>query len=157
MIHFNQRPCGDSGFLGARAFQGRSRRRPTGVILAAVLVALLVVMMLGAALTNAFLARRKLVRESEWQQQGLWLAESAMQRAEHRLATEPDYAGDTWQLPPDQLNGTSAGVALIRVEAVSEPQPGHRIFIDASYPSNGLKKSFHHRERFIASLDESAN
>lgn len=157
MIRFNPRTCRDSGFLGTMAFQGRSRRRRTGAILATVLVALLVVMMLGAALTNAFLARRQLVRESEWQQQGFWLAESAMQRAAHRLATEPDYAGDTWNLPPDQINGTRAGVASIRIEAVSEPQPGHRIIVDASYPSDGLKKSLYHRERFVASLDESAN
>ncbi|MDA1051497.1 MAG: hypothetical protein O3C40_13595 [Planctomycetota bacterium] len=137
-----------------RAGRATFRRKSTGMILAMVLVALLVVMLLGAALVNAFVAQRQLVRHSQQEQQAFWLAESAMQHATHRLATEAGYKGETWQASPDDLDGTHAGVAVVRVEAVSEPQPGHRIFVEANYPSNALKKTVQHRELFVAQSSE---
>jgi Tfp pilus assembly protein PilX len=119
------------------------------MILAMVLVALLVVMLLGAALANAFLAQRQFVRHTEQQQRAFWLAESALQRAAHRLATEPDYAGETWQLSANDLGGAHAGVAVVLVEPVADTEPGHRIIVDASYPSGALKKIVQHRELFV--------
>ncbi|MBC8356239.1 MAG: hypothetical protein H8E66_30035 [Planctomycetes bacterium] len=133
----------------------RMQRRRPGMIIAIVLVALLVVMLLGAALANAFIAQRQLSRRSEQQQQAFWLAESAMQRATYRFANEGDYEGETWQLSPDDLvGGTHAGVAVIRIEQVSEPTPGKRIVVDASYPQNALKQTVQHRELFVAQSSE---
>ena len=146
MIRFTPRNLGAS--------KSRPRPQRTGMILAMVLVALLVVMLLGAALANAFLAQRQLVRLSQQQQQAFWLAESAMHRAAHRFANEPGYEGETWQVPADDLGGTYAGVAVVRVETVSEPQSGHRIIVDSSYPSGALKKTVQHRELFVAQSTE---
>lgn len=131
-----------------------SRRHPSGMILAIVLVALLVVMLLGAALTNAFLAQRQFARHVEQQQQAFWLAESALHRAAHRLANEPGYEGETWHVSADDLGGTHAGVAVVRVEAVAEAELGHRIIVDASYPSDALKKLVQHRELLVAPSNE---
>ncbi len=138
--------------FSARMMPARPRR--TGMILAIVLVALLVVMLFGAALANVFLAQRQLVRHNEQQQQAFWLAESALHRAAHRYANEPGYEGETWQVPADDLSGTHAGVAVIRVEAVNEAKPSHRIVVDASYPSGALKQAVQHRELFVAQSTE---
>jgi Tfp pilus assembly protein PilX len=124
------------------------------MILAVVLVALLVVMLIGAALANAFLAERQLARHHQQQQQAFWLADSALHRAAHRFANEPGYEGETWQVSADDLGGTHTGVAVVRVETVSEPEPGHRIIVDASYPSGALKKTVQHRELIVAQPTE---
>lgn len=131
-----------------------SRPRRPGMILAMVLVALLVVMLLGAALVNVFLAQRQLVRHHEHQQQAFWLADSALHRAAHRFANEPGYEGETWQVPADDLDGTHTGVAAVRVEAVAEAESGHRIIVDASYPSGALKTIVQHRELFVPQSTE---
>lgn len=130
------------------------RRRRPGMILAIVLVALLVVMLLGASLANAFLAQRQFARHVERQQQAFWLAESALHRAAHRLANEPGYEGETWQVSADDLGGIYAGVAVVRVETVAEAEPRYRIIVDASYPSEALKKLVQHRELLVASSNE---
>ena len=134
----------------------RFRRRRSGMILAMVLVALLIVMLLGAALANAFLAQRQLARHRAQQQQAFWLAESALQRAAYRLASEAEYEGETWHAAPESLAGTHAGTTIIRVEAVTEPQPGHFIFVDASYPRDTAKQSVQHRELFVAKSSDVA-
>jgi type II secretory pathway pseudopilin PulG len=124
------------------------------MILAMVLVALLIVMLLGAALANAFIARRQLVRHSEQQQQAFWLAESAMQRAVYRLANDPEYQGETWQVPADDLGGTYVGVAIIQVDAIAEADTERRITVEATYPSNALKKNVQHRELLVGKSNE---
>ena len=124
------------------------------MILAIVLVALIVVMLLGAALANAFLAQRQLARHSEQQQQAFWFAESALHRAVHRFEKEAGYEGETWQVSPEDLGGSCAGTAVIRVEVVMEPKPGHRIVVDANYPSDAFKKTAQHRELFVAQANE---
>ena len=136
------------------ASHARLQQRRSGMILAMVLVALLVVMLFGAALVNMFLAQRQLVRHNQQQQQAFWLAESALHRAAHRFASEPEYRGETWQVTADDLDGTHGGVAVVRVEAVNEAKPGHRIVVDASYPSGALKKIVQHRELFVAQPTE---
>jgi Tfp pilus assembly protein PilX len=135
--------------LKNRPLNRRPFRRRTGMILAVVLVALLVVMMFGAALTNTFLAQRQLSRNNRQQQQAFWLAESALQRAVSRLAREADYEGETWQVAAESLDGKHAGVAIIRIEAASEPNTGSKIVVDASYPSRGLKRIAQRCERFV--------
>ncbi len=130
------------------------RRNRSGMILAIVLVALIVVMLLGAALANAFLAQRQLARHNERHLQASWLADSALHRAAYRFGSEADYAGEQWLISTDLLNGADDGVAVIRVEAVADPQPGHRIYVDVTYPSNALKKTVQHRERFVTKNDE---
>lgn len=134
--------------------QRRSHRPRSGMILAMVLVALLIVMLLGAALANAFLARRQLVRHSEQQQQAFWLAESAMQRAVYRLTNEPEYQGETWQVPADDLGGTYFGVAIIQVDAIAAADTELRITVEATYPSNALKKTIQHRELLVGKSHE---
>jgi len=61
------------------------RAKPTrraGAILAAVLLSLMVVLLVGAELTRAIVQHRRQGRLAEDRQQAFWIAESALQRAE---------------------------------------------------------------------------
>lgn len=143
-----------------RQTQSRTRHAPfrarrDGMILPMVLVALFVVMAFGAALANAFLAKRQLTRLGEQQQQAFWLAESALHRASHQLSSDANYEGETWQFSQDELDGQHDGTAVIRVVAVTDSATGHRIIVDVSYPIDSLKKFVEHRELFVAQSIES--
>lgn len=126
------------------------RTRRDGMILAAVLVALLVVMLLGAAFANLFIAQRRLVHQTNERQQAFWLAEAAVNRAKYRLANEVDYAGETWQVPSEHLDHRKSGVATIRIENVATPRSSQRIVVEAELVTTGSRQAIHHRELFVA-------
>lgn len=127
----------------------RSCRNRRGMILALVLVAILVVTLLGAALANAFLAQRQLARHNEQNQQAFWLAESALHRAAHRLATEAGYEGETWEVSAEQLRKSHGGIAIVRIETLPASQPGRRIVVEASFPRDTESPSTQHRELLV--------
>jgi hypothetical protein len=84
------------------------RRRPvsrSGAILAAALVALFVVSLLGLALIQLVVIHHRQEQVEAQRQQCFWLAESGVQRALARLAKSPDYAGETWTIPSAALTG----------------------------------------------------
>ena len=125
------------------------RKARPGVILAAVLVSLLVVMMLGAALTKAVLLYHRQSRVAEQRQQSFWLAESAVQRAIHALGKSPDYKGETWKVPAEILGAGRSGVVTIRVEKTAEPRAGRRIHVEAQYPEDTVQRILFEREVVI--------
>lgn len=126
-------------------------RRPArrGLILAIVLVGLFVAVLMGAAIAQALIANRRYGRLADERQQALWLAESASQRALHKLATEAGYQGETWRLTPEMLTGRAAGVAVIQVETITEPRPGTRVLVETTYPENSLHRTLHRRQLFV--------
>jgi len=126
----------------------RTKRRP-GVILAAVLISLFVVLLVGAQLTRAIVTHHRQTHLAEPQQQSFWLAESAIQRAAHALAKSPDYEGETWRVPAEVLGAGSPGVAIIQVEPAADPDSGRVIRIQAYYPEDGAHRILHEREMSV--------
>ncbi|MCA9121649.1 MAG: hypothetical protein H6822_36355 [Planctomycetaceae bacterium] len=124
-------------------------RTRSGMILAMVLVALLIVMMFGAGLANSFVAHRQFARLREQQQQAFWIADSALQRATYRLATDPDYNGETWNVS-EFLGGRPTGSAVVHIKQVSESERSHRILVDARYSVSGKRESVEHRELLVS-------
>lgn len=127
----------------------KNRRPRLGVILAAVLIGLLVVVLVGGELTRALVIHHKQSRVLEDRQQSFWLAESALQRATYALASSPDYQGETWRVPADVLGAGRAGVATIQVESVSDPEPGRRIHVEAYYPEDTMHRILCQRKLFV--------
>ena len=105
--------------------------RRTGVVLAAVLLSLLIVLLVGAELTKAIAQQRRQSRLAEDRQQAFWIAESAVQRAVHALAKSPDYRGETWQVSGEVLGTGRAGVATIKVEPAGGSPERRRIVVQA--------------------------
>ncbi len=125
-----------------------SNRRP-GAILAAVLLSLLVVMLVGAELTEAIVQHHRQSRLAEDRQQAFWIAESALQRAAHALARSPDYKGETWRVPAEVLGSGRAGVATITVEPAAGPASRRRIAVQAYYPDDPVQRTLYERELIV--------
>ena len=134
--------------LGSTARTGRTKRR-SGVILAAVLISLFVVLLVGAELTRAIVTHHRHTHLAESQQQSFWLAESAFQRAAHALARSPDYEGETWRIPADVLGAGSPGVAIIQIEPAADPDTGRVLRVQAYYPEDGPHRILHEREMSV--------
>ena len=132
-----------------------ARSRPTkfarraGAILAAVLLSLLVVLLVGAELTRAIVQHRRQGRLAEDRQQAFWIAESALQRATHSLAKSPDYHGETWEVSGEVLGTSRSGVATIKVEPASDPSERRRIVVQAYYPEDAVHRTLYERELFL--------
>jgi len=127
--------------------RARTRHR-AGAILAAVLLSLLVVLLVGAELTRPIVQQRRDSRLAEDRQQAFWIAESAVQRA-LQAAVSPDYTGETWQVSGEALGTGRAGVATIKVEAAAGGSPQRRLVVQAYYPAGELHRTLYERELIL--------
>jgi hypothetical protein len=137
----------------------RSRHGLTAV---AVLVCLLVITILGAALLKLTLVERQKNRDLERRLQAEWLVESGVARGLARLAENPGYAGETWQITASELGlpesseataglaGDRAGALVtIRVDRDGEKKGRLRLRVQADYPRDGSRPSRLSQERII--------
>lgn len=128
------------------------RAKPTrraGAVLAAVLLSLLVVLLVGAELTKAIVQQRRQSRLTEDRQQAFWIAESAVLRAVHALAKSPDYQGETWRVSGEVLGTSRAGVATIKVARAEGSPERRRIVVQAYYPEDVVYRTLYERELFV--------
>ena len=105
-----------------------------GAIIVFAILALTVVSMLGAALLKTVSQSKQQLQREALHAQAVWLADSGAARAVARLRTSPDYAGETWTVPAEQL---SAGrTASVRIVLAPEPDQPDRTIIAATaeYP-----------------------
>jgi Tfp pilus assembly protein PilX len=128
-----------------RILQAKPGRR-LGVILAAVLLSLLVVMLVGGELAKAISLQHRQARLAEDRLQAFWIAESAVQRAVRALAKAPEYAGETWRVPAEALGSGRAGVATIKIESAAGAAPPRRILVQAYYPEDPIQRTLYERE-----------
>lgn len=96
-----------------------------GAILVIVLITMLVASMLGIALIKKVLIHKQQVQLFNGQQQSLWLAEAGIQRAVRHLSDQPDYEGETWEVPTDVLGPSRSAQVTIEV-APQEDEPETR-------------------------------
>ena len=73
----------------------RSRRR--GAVMVAAIICMGVTMMLLATMLRGAVAERRQLRYDHWHRQAEWLSHSGVERAVHRLRTDPQFAGETWK------------------------------------------------------------
>jgi hypothetical protein len=121
--------------IGDQIREAGSRWRPRrGAVVVVVIVCLVVITLLCGALLRTGLARRAQVRSEERRLQADWLAESGLERAAARLASDAGYAGETWELSPKDLDGVAPGVVRIVVEPLEGRPRGRRVRVQADYP-----------------------
>lgn len=116
--------------------QRNLRTRRAGAILALTMVCLLVVGLLASLTACSFLAQHRQAMRYERKLQAVWLAESAVQRARHRLSQMPEYSGETWKIEADVLGGQNSGRVEIQIEPVETEPAMRRVFIEAYYPDD---------------------
>jgi hypothetical protein len=119
-----------------------------------VLVCLLIAgMVLGSLLKLAMLQDRQSARDG-WRVQAGRLAESGLSRAASRLAADPNYAGEKWQIHPDQLGGQSAFV-VIQIENEGAGTRRRRVTAEATFPDDGPEHARQTRQIFVSLSEES--
>lgn len=119
---------------GTASVRRADRRR--GAVLVMVLVCMMVALAILVSLVKLAAAGRRMVDEQSWQVQAVWLAESGLERAAWRLATDADYTGETWTLSADQLAAADAAVVTIQVETIREQPNGRLVRVQADYPDH---------------------
>lgn len=116
-----------------------SGHRGAAAVIALVCLAVATVLMM--VMAHRAYSEWKLVALEARQVQCRWLAESALERAAVRLASDPKYRGELWTIPASAFTGTEGsgqGVAgaVVRIE-VSTPanQPLSRLVrVQADWP-----------------------
>ena len=114
-----------------------SRKSPRrGAIIVFAIIALLVVSMLGAALLRTVsLSNQQLQRET-LHTQAVWLADSGAARAVARMNAAPDYTGETWAVPAEQLSAGRTASVRIAVSPESDHPERTVIAATAEYPQD---------------------
>ncbi|QDV33037.1 hypothetical protein [Tautonia plasticadhaerens] len=114
----------------------RSDRRRGGAALVA-LVCLSLIAMVVAGLLRLGASRAAGLDAVARRAQADWLVEAGLERAALRVSRDPDYGGETWDLPAEALGGR-AGSVVIEVERGEGGASGPRVVrVRADYPSDG--------------------
>lgn len=127
-----------------RTTEDRTESRHGAILVATLICLMLISLLLGSILKTTVMYRRQVQRQDA-QLQAVWLAESGFERAAAKLRSDPAYAGETWELPAELLDGRHAGEVVIRIEAAEE-SPSRNVTVTARYPAE-LDQSIHHTLR----------
>jgi hypothetical protein len=105
------------------------------------MVCLVLVGLLCAAVLRLAQSQRGVVAAEERRMQAEWLAESGLARAAARLAADPGYKGETWDVAAGALGGAEPGVVRIAVEAVKDAPGRRRVRAEADYPGGTSRRA----------------
>lgn len=108
----------------------------SGVVLVAVLVALLVVSLISATIVRGLVVQHRQARIEQQRTQALWLAESAIDRAIAQLQADADYKGETWNVSQVADGIEASGQATIRIQPVAGSTAQREIHVEARWPNN---------------------
>lgn len=115
------------------------RRR--GVALIAAMIAVLLASAVGMALLKTALAQRRTAIREQSRQQSLCLAESALDRAAAKLARDPKYAGETWEVSAADLGGRERGRVVIKVAGAKSAAKQRTVTVTAEFPADSPHRS----------------
>ena len=121
--------------IRSRSSKRRSVRR-NGFALAMVLVGMTIATLLLVVIVQRVVVFHQRVIQRQQTVQSQQIAESAIELARQRLDSDPDYQGEDWLIPSDNLPDHRAGRAEIVVE--SEEDQLKSIRVVAVYPDRDL-------------------
>jgi hypothetical protein len=111
----------------------RHKQSRSGLMVFAALVCLLVILSIALTmLQGALRARRQMLAERDRRQCEL-LLEAGANRVAARLAAEPDFRGDTWELPAESIAGQARGRVTTQITPGATGQ-GWSMQVSAEYP-----------------------
>jgi hypothetical protein len=96
---------------------------------------------LWAVLFKIALMHQRQQRAAEWRMQAEWLVEAAVDRAAARLALDPDYSGETWQIADAALGARAAAVVVIEVRRTDDRPQGRIVHVQADYTRDGVRRA----------------
>ena len=123
----------------------RRRGHSRGLTVVAVLVCLVIITIMAGALLRVGLAHRERAKALEHRLQAEWLAESGIQRAIARLAVDPGYRGETWEVPARDLDSEDDALVTITIEPARGAAQGRTVRVQADYPRDPTRRARHSR------------
>lgn len=99
-----------------------------GAALVVALICVLVVTMVSAVLVRTALVQREQLERDAWLLQADWLAASAHERSLALLASQADYAGETWL--PTTADGRALGRVVVEIAESGDPGRELRVTVD---------------------------
>jgi hypothetical protein len=123
------------------------RRR--GMVAVAIVAVLIVLVILSGSLIRVIWLRHSDLRGSERRLQAEWLAESGLDRAVARLALEPGYVGETWNIAATELGGRDEATVKIGVTAVPDKPDRRAVRVVADYPVDEPRRHRQSRELMV--------
>ncbi len=112
-----------------------------GVALALALACLVLIVLVLGGLLRRVAEARLVVRAEERRLQADWLADSGLARAAARLAADPSYAGETWNLPAATLGGAEPAVVAITIQPEPAAPDRRRVRVQADYPPDPPRRA----------------
>jgi Tfp pilus assembly protein PilX len=109
------------------------QHRRRGAILVVVLVCLAVAVAISVVVVSQTAAEHQAVQMNHRRVQAIWLAEAGVERAADRLAANPAYAGETWNVSAKELSGDDKAVVRIEVKTVSGQPQRRSVRVEADY------------------------
>ncbi len=100
------------------------------------LVCVAVASILMLVMVRRSLGEWKMVRLEGRQMQCRWLAESALDRAAARLASDPKYQGETWAVPGGRLPGDDKAAVTIEVSTPPGKPLERLVRVRADWPQD---------------------
>lgn len=121
------------------------RRRPArrGISLLSAMVALIILSFVTSAVIGQIGTRRGRTEDQSRRAQARWLAEGGAERAAARLAADPTYAGETWAIPEEALDGKHAGE--VKIAVAPESAGTRRVTVSARYPKDSTISAAYER------------
>lgn len=125
---------------GAAKPRGTLRRKPApkAAVMVAVLVCVGLAGLLMLGILRQMITRRAEVDLAGRTLQARWLAEAGLERAAARLAEDPGYSGETWQLPAGVLSGSEGATVHVQVRRVAGSPECLQVLVEADYPADPL-------------------
>jgi hypothetical protein len=107
-----------------------------GAILVVILVCFVIAATLFVLLAQSAVSERRAAETRYWHLQAQWLGEAALERTAARLATDPEYDGETWTIPATEFAGNQDGTVIIQLEKDSDHPGRHLVRVEAFYPND---------------------
>jgi hypothetical protein len=130
--------------IPTRSVGTSSERRGAALVMAVVALTVCSVMLF--YLLKGALDTQRQMRTHRQEVQADWLAAAGIDRALATLRRSPDYTGETWQIPADQLG--DAAEVVIKVEPAAESN-SRQITVQADYPGGTIHRTRKTRETTI--------
>lgn len=115
-----------------------NRRTRPGFVLVTVIVVIVLALTLFGVWAKSAISQRRGLDGIAARMQAERLAESGVARAIERLAAAPDYTGETWSIPADELQRRDSAEVRIQVRTSGDEV---RISATADFPAGDARRA----------------
>jgi Tfp pilus assembly protein PilX len=118
-------------------------RRHRGMVLIVAIVLLTVATIIAASMLQSLAREHRQIRNHMRQLQAVWLTESAIERAVSELRQNSNYAGETWNVPADEMGDDLAASVEIKISQIEGIKGTRIVSVKADCSASSAHKIRH--------------